>query len=487
MRRELQLTVDRAEHRLAVDPARSLLSVLREELDLSGPKDGCGEGACGACTVLLDGRPVRSCVLPVAEADGRQVTTSAGLATSPAPGPPPGPLSDGLHPLERAFIEEAAFQCGYCAPGMAVAAAALLADDPHPDEASIRRAMDSNLCRCGMYPRIVRAVLRAASAGVSGAAGSTARPEPILDRLDAGVELAGSPARGTPPWDLAAPGERDFFSLLGDGVAAVVDPPPEDPSGQGFGLRPAGAWVHVGADGRVTAFTGKVDVGQGTRAALAQLAAWELEIRPETVGLVMGDTDLCPYDAGTFGSRSMPDAGPAMRAAAAAARRALCRLASERWEVGVDDLEVADGQVRTRDGARAAAYTELVAGRRSVDASLRGAEDSTRPTLSTRSRPSGPPAPPRGLVAAIRGQRRYVSDLRRPGMLHGRVLHEPAVGATPRSLDVAAALERPGFVLVGDDGFVGVAADDPRRATDLLAAIEVDWDLAPQPSDDGLE
>jgi nicotinate dehydrogenase subunit A len=147
----LELHVNGEPRRLAVDPARSLLSVLRHELDLTGAKHGCGEGECGACTVLLDGRAVRACITPVASAADRPVITVEGLA-------PAG----SLHPVQEAFIAETALQCGFCTPGMVVAAAALLRREPDPGEDEIRRALEGNVCRCGAYTRIVAAVRRAA-------------------------------------------------------------------------------------------------------------------------------------------------------------------------------------------------------------------------------------------------------------------------------------------------------------------------------------
>jgi aerobic-type carbon monoxide dehydrogenase small subunit (CoxS/CutS family) len=138
---------------VSADSARTLLHVLREELDLTGAKPGCGEGRCGACTVLVDGRPVRSCVTPAHETAGRAVTTVEGLARE-----------DGLHPLQRAFLDAEALQCGYCTPGMLMAAAGLLAANPDPDEAQIVAAMDGNICRCGSYPRIVAAIRAGAGA-----------------------------------------------------------------------------------------------------------------------------------------------------------------------------------------------------------------------------------------------------------------------------------------------------------------------------------
>jgi aerobic-type carbon monoxide dehydrogenase small subunit (CoxS/CutS family) len=148
----LELHVNGAVHRIDVDPSRSLLSVLHDELDLTGSKYGCGEGQCGACTVLLDGGAVRACVTSVASVGARPVTTIEGLARN-----------GQLHPVQRAFIEATAMQCGYCTPGMVMSAAALLTRERAPGEDEIRRALEGNVCRCGTYTRIVAAVRRAAT------------------------------------------------------------------------------------------------------------------------------------------------------------------------------------------------------------------------------------------------------------------------------------------------------------------------------------
>ena len=149
----VDLTVNGQVHQVDVDPARPLLGVLRDDLGLSGTKYGCGEAQCGACTVRLDGRPVRSCVTRVGAVTGRAVTTIEGLGSE-----------DSLHPLQQAFLEQGALQCGYCTPGMIMAAAALLEREPEPTDADIIRAMEGNVCRCGVYAHILAAVRQAASA-----------------------------------------------------------------------------------------------------------------------------------------------------------------------------------------------------------------------------------------------------------------------------------------------------------------------------------
>ncbi len=155
----MELVVNQKHYRIVLDPNRMLLWVLREDLDLTGAKYGCGEGQCGACTVLLDGVPVRSCITPVSQAAGKQITTIEGLAQN-----------GKLHPLQEAFIEADAMQCGYCTPGMIVSGAALLEKKPQATEEEIRSGLQGNVCRCGTYPRIVAAVQmaqRQISAGAS--------------------------------------------------------------------------------------------------------------------------------------------------------------------------------------------------------------------------------------------------------------------------------------------------------------------------------
>ncbi len=147
------LTVNSARKSVPAPPEESLLSVLRNRLELTGTKYGCGEGQCGACTVLLDGRPVRSCQTPVSEAAGKKITTIEGLARN-----------GKLHPVQAAFLEEEAFQCGYCTPGMIVSTVALLQSNPNPRQEDIVEHLAGNICRCGTYPRIVAAAGRAAQA-----------------------------------------------------------------------------------------------------------------------------------------------------------------------------------------------------------------------------------------------------------------------------------------------------------------------------------
>ncbi len=147
----MSLTVNGEQHAVDVEPGRRLAVVLRDDLGLYGTKIGCAEGACGACAVLVDGRAVNSCLVFAAAAEGREIVTIEGLSR------------DGPTPLQQAFVAEDALQCGYCTPGQIVSATALLRRTPSPTRQEIRAAMAGNVCRCGAYPKIERAILRAAA------------------------------------------------------------------------------------------------------------------------------------------------------------------------------------------------------------------------------------------------------------------------------------------------------------------------------------
>src|SRR5690242_21944538 len=153
MARISEIHVNGKRHAIDADGQATLLSVLRDGLGLTGTKFGCGEGQCRACTVLLDGKPIHSCLTSVGEAAGKQITTIEGLAEN-----------GKLHPVQQAFLDAEAFQCGYCTSGMIVTAVALLRQNPNPSEKTIREFMQGNICRCGTYPRIMEAVCNAASA-----------------------------------------------------------------------------------------------------------------------------------------------------------------------------------------------------------------------------------------------------------------------------------------------------------------------------------
>src|SRR3984885_10280730 len=393
------ITVDGVQRQVVADGGRSLLEVLREDLGITGPKLGCGEGACGACTVLIGRRAVTACSTPAAEVAGQRITTVEGLA------------EDGLlHPVQQAWLETGAMQCGYCTPGWLMATAALLNRAPHPDDARIAAELSGNVCRCCTYPRVRRAGRRAAEL--------MQEPE-LLEPVPAADAGSGSAdelraAAGPPPWDQA----RDaapFFEQLPDGLVTVVaDDGPAAGPGQGRWGGPDDAWVHVGADGSVTAFTGKVEAGQGTRTALGLLVAEELAVPSATVRVVMGNTDTSPFDMGTFGSRSMPFAAPPLRAAAAAAREALREAAADRFGIPASRLTVADGIVAGPDGAPSIGYSDLLAGVRRVEKVPPGRPVTPPPAW----RSAGHPARAAGGASVVTGAKRVPADLRADGTRH---------------------------------------------------------------------
>ena len=152
---QIKLTVNGKTQEVAVNPWDTLLDVIREELGLTGTKEGCGLGECGACTVIMNGKTVNSCLVLAMEADGKEITTIEGLSKG-----------DKLHPVQQAFIDEGGLQCGFCTPGMVISAKALLDENPNPSDEEIRRGISGNFCRCTGYTKIIKSVKAAAKKGV---------------------------------------------------------------------------------------------------------------------------------------------------------------------------------------------------------------------------------------------------------------------------------------------------------------------------------
>ncbi len=446
------LLINGVAHEVPLDRPRSLLYVLREELGLTGAKYGCGEGECGVCTVLVDDRPVQACKTPVEELVGKPITTIEGLA-------PKG----RLHPLQQAFAEVGAMQCGYCTPGMILAGAALLKQEPNPSEARIAEALQGHICRCGTYPRILRAVRRAQEIGKTEAVPAAVAPD-------------GLPTTG--PWDRTEPAARNYFERLGDGLVVVV--PPTPPRG---GPPKGGAWVHLGSSGRATGFTGKIEMGQGAKTGFAQLVAEELRLPLASVGMVSGDSDLSPWDLGTFGSMSTAIAGQDLRKAAAALREQLLGLAAKRWRVDRGAVVAAEGTLRERDGERRLGFGAAVEGLHQIEVVTGEVPLTPASDWGT----AGHDAPLFYVHDAVTGAKRFPSDLTRPGMLHGCVLRPPAFGARLRSVDCGEARAMTGVTVVEAQGVVGVACADLMTAHHALDSIQANWELTPQPSEAELE
>jgi nicotinate dehydrogenase subunit B len=278
--------------------------------------------------------------------------------------------------------------------------------------------------------------------------------------------------------------QREYFEILGPGLVAVL--PPRKPGGPDASeWRPptGGAWVHVGTDGRIRGFTGKAEVGQGTRTALALVIAEELRVSVDRVDLRMADTDLCPWDMGTFGSRSMPDAAPALATAAAGAREVLVTLAAERMHRARSELAAVDGEVRGTGETHGIPYGELVQGQNRVET----VSPSSSLTPPERWHRAGRGAVDLAAAEVVTGRRVYTSDLQLSGMLHGVVLHPPAYGAHLVEVNLEAARRLPGVVAVHEGEFVGVAAASSTEARAALETIRPVWNTAPEPSESDIE
>jgi len=291
-----------------------------------------------------------------------------------------------------------------------------------------------------------------------------------------------SSPRGVRPFDLQSPTERAYFDRWGSGLVVVLPAQRPGPTEWGRGGPPhGGAWIHLGEDGKARAFTGKVEVGQGTRTALSLLVAEELRLPLSLVELTMGDTDVCPWDMGTFGSRSMPDAGEHLRTTGAAARSLLLEIAAKNLGVAPGKVQLFDGRAWANgtDASRGVSYGDLVKGLRRVEM----VPPTTRPTPPSDWKRAGQPTTDLGAHDVVTGARQYTSDLHLPGMLFGRILFPPSYGAKLRSVDLARARALPGVTAVQEGDFVGVAAPDLPMARTALQALRAEWETVPQPSE----
>jgi len=404
-----------------------LLWVLRDVLGLRGTKFGCGAGFCAACTVLIDGKNEKSCQTAAGRAVGKHVTTVEGVS---------GPTADAVR---HAWHEGNVIQCGYCQPGQTLAAVALLESDPSPEDATIRRWMNGNLCRCGTYPRIREAIRQAA------------------------VTIA----TGARPASLAAPPEVDDAPLSDEEAADPVHP-----------------YIRLRGDGTIVVFSSQIEMGQGIHTGLATLVAEELDADFASIRVVnaangrrgnadvYGNPELGGFFQITGNSTSMKGAWRRYRVAAAQARARLIAATAAAWDVPANEIELESGVLRHPTG-REATFAEVAeqAERLPIPDWAAPKDRSSYKLIGHegRLRVDAP--------GKILGTTSFTIDVSLPGLLTAVVLHPPRFGAKVAKVDDRAALNTPGVTAVVpiEEGVavVGETLDDAHRG---LAALVVTWD-----------
>jgi nicotinate dehydrogenase subunit B len=284
---------------------------------------------------------------------------------------------------------------------------------------------------------------------------------------------------------------REFMKVFGGGIALIIPlsnalaqggRPQGGESGRGAGNQRTpneiGAWLHIDEDGGVTVYTGKVEMGQNIRTSLSQAVAEELRVPVPMIRLVMGDTDLTPYDQGTFGSRTTPTMAPQLRKAAAAAREMLIDLAAQQWNVDRNSVRIVNARFVNHDTRKSLGFADVAKGQKLVKVIPENV--ATTPAKEwTIAGTSVPKINGRDLVT---GKHQYTSDVKLPGMLYGKVVRPAGFNATLVSTDTKAAEAMPGVTVVRDGNFIGVAAPNQLTATRAANAIAVDWKAPGQPS-----
>lgn len=259
---------------------------------------------------------------------------------------------------------------------------------------------------------------------------------------------------------------QDLFSFAGESSSSGSSPVP---------VTGVGAWIHIGEDGKVKVYTGKVEVGQNIRTSLTQIVAEELMVPVSSVTMIMGDTDLVPYDAGTFGSRTTPQMGTQLRKAAATTREALKELAAKKWNIKAEGLKTENGMVVNFTNNSKISYGDLTKGQRLL---MPVAENES--VIAAKDwKVAGKSVPKVNERDFISGKHFYVSDMKLPGMLCGKVLRPPTYGAKIMEADLSKAKNIPGAVVVKDGNFIGVAAPDILTARKALQSIDAKWDESP--------
>ncbi|HEX4430863.1 MAG TPA: molybdopterin cofactor-binding domain-containing protein [Frankiaceae bacterium] len=407
--------------------ATPLLWVLRDVLGMPGTKFGCGAGFCAACTVLIDGKNEKSCQAATGRAVGRAVTTVEGVA---------GRTADAVR---EAWHRDNVVQCGYCQPGQTLAAIALLEAEPSPDDPTISRWMNGNLCRCGTYPRTRRAIHDAADILASGA-------EPV-------------PPTATP--------EPDPVLLTDDEASDPIHP-----------------YIRIRPDGTIVVFSSQIEMGQGIHTGLATLVSEELDADFDAVRVVnaangrRGERDVYgnPEFGGQFqitgNSNSTKGFWSSYRLVAAKARARLVAAAAAQWNVPANEINVDTGILRHREGLQAT-FAELAAAAESIPV-----PDSVQPKTRAEYKLIGREGRLRiDAPNKILGKTPYTIDVSLPHLLTAVVLHPPRFGAKIADFDDRAALDEAGVVaVVAIEEGIAVVGETFADAHKGLQALDVTWD-----------
>ena len=281
---------------------------------------------------------------------------------------------------------------------------------------------------------------------------------------------------------------RDFIKTFGLGIlfivptARAVSQQQDESGGRGRSgnnlPQEISAWIHIDEGGTVTALTGKVEFGQNARTSLTQAVADELHVPMSSIRIVMGDTDLVPFDMGTFGSRTTPTMAPQLRRAAAAAREMLIAMAAEQLQVQPSDLRIVDAKFVNHDKSRSLTLAEVAKGRKLVKV----IPENTAVTPTANWTVAGTSVTKVDAVDFVTGKHRYTSDMKRDGMLYGKIVRPATLNATLQSANTKVAEAMPGVKVVVDGNFVGVTAPDPQTASKAASAIVVNWQSKLEPS-----
>ena len=459
---DLELSVNDKEVKLAIDSNTPLLWVLREQLSLTGTKYSCGIAQCGACTVHLDGKPVRACVTPVSVAVGKRITTVEGLGTQDKP-----------HPVQLAWIDIGVPQCGYCQSGQIMSAAALLAEKPNPTDSDIDAAMAGNLCRCGTYLRIRKAIHTAAA--LMAKKGRRMSAVPVTRRHFLKVSAA-------------AGGGLLIGFHIPQALAATVQPKPWTTPPQGAEIN---AWLAIDAEGNVTIRVPHTEMGQGALTAVSMMIAEELDVDWTRVRAVFADPNRHLRNGNeyksmnTSGSAVVRRQHPHIMQAGASARERLKEAAARAW--GIDR-----GQVEAKLGAlKAGTHTGTYAEFATAAAAVTLVEE---PAIK---KPGdwwllGKPQKRLDVDVKSNGSAVYAIDVQVPNMVYAAVKACPVPWGTLKRYDDSATKGRPGILAVvalksvpgqtdnsDMQDAVAVVADSWWRAKNTLEEITIEWDYGP--------